>query len=74
MSLQQTVAQKYQSLEGEMLFVRNTDILSTMVRIPIVVIGLMLIALSGQSNNPLLLVETLILPFIRMAQLMFFMN
>jgi uncharacterized membrane protein len=46
MSLQQTVAQKYQTLEGEMLFVRNTDILSTMVRIPIVVIGLMLIALS----------------------------
>ena len=46
MSLQQTVAQKYQSLEGEMLFVRNVDILSTMVRIPIVVIGLMLIALS----------------------------
>ena len=46
MSLQRTVAQKYQSLEGEMLFVRNTDILSTMVRIPIVVIGLMLIALS----------------------------
>jgi len=46
MSLQQTVAQKYQSLEGEMLFVRNTDILSTMVRIPIVVIGLVLIALS----------------------------
>jgi len=46
MSLQQTVAQKYQSLEGEMLFVRNIDILSTMVRIPIVVIGLMLIALS----------------------------
>jgi len=29
-----------------MLFVRNTDILSTMVRIPIVVIGLVLIALS----------------------------
>ena len=46
MSLQQTVAQKYQSLEGEMLFVRNTDILSTMVRIPIVVIGLLLVALS----------------------------
>jgi len=46
MSLQRTVAQKHQSLEGEMLFVRNTDILSTMVRIPIVVIGLMLIALS----------------------------
>ena len=46
MSLQQTVAQKHQSLEGEMLFVRNVDILSTMVRIPIVVIGLMLVALS----------------------------
>jgi len=45
MSLQQTVAQKYQSLEGEMLFVRNKDILSTMVRIPIVVIGLILVAL-----------------------------
>ena len=47
MSLQQTVAQKHQSLEGEMLFVRNMDILSTMVRIPIVVIGLMLVALSA---------------------------
>ena len=46
MSLQQTVAQKHQSLEGEMLFVRNIGILSTMVRIPIVVIGLMLVALS----------------------------
>jgi len=46
MSLQRTVAQKYQSLEGEMLFVRNKDILSTMVRIPIVVIGLILVALS----------------------------
>ena len=46
MSLQQTVAQKHQSLGGEMLFVRNVDILSTMVRIPIVVIGLMLVALS----------------------------
>ena len=47
MSLQRTVAQKYQSLEGEMLFVRNKDILSTMVRIPIVVIGLILVALSA---------------------------
>ena len=46
MSLQRTVAQKHQSLEGEMLFVRNKDILSTMVRIPIVVIGLILVALS----------------------------
>jgi len=47
MSLQRTVAQKHQSLEGEMLFVRNTDILSTMVRIPLVVIGLILVALSA---------------------------
>ena len=47
MSLQQIVAQKHQSLEGGMLFVRNTDILSTMVRIPIVVIGLILVALSA---------------------------
>jgi len=47
MSLQQTVAQKHQSLEGEMLFVRNMDILSTMVRIPLVVIGLILVALSA---------------------------
>jgi len=47
MNLQQKVAQKHQSLGGEMLLVRNTDILSTMVRIPIVVIGLVLIALSA---------------------------
>jgi len=46
MNLQQIVAQKHQSLGGEMLLVRNMDILSTMVRIPIVVIGLVLIALS----------------------------
>ena len=47
MSLQQIVAQKHQSLEGEMLFVRKKDILSTMVGIPIVVIGLILIALTA---------------------------
>jgi len=47
MNLQQIVAQKHQSPGGEMLLVRNTDILSTMVRIPIVVIGLVLIALSA---------------------------
>ena len=46
MSLQRTVAQKHQSLEGEMLFVRNMDILSAMASIPMVVMGLMLIALS----------------------------
>ena len=45
--MQQIVAQKHQSLEGGMLFVRNTGILSTMVRIPIVVIGLILVALSA---------------------------
>ena len=74
MNLQQKVAQKHQSPGGEMLLVRNKDILSTMVRIPIVVIGLILEPYVHQSNNPLLLVEPLILPFIRMAQLMFFMS
>ena len=44
--MQQIVAQKYQSPGGEMLLVRKMDILSTMVRLPIVVIGLVLIALS----------------------------
>ena len=47
MNLQQKVAQKHQSPGGEMLLVRNRDILSTMVRIPIVVIGLVLAALSA---------------------------
>ena len=47
MNLQQKVAQKHQSPGGEMLLVRNMDILSTMVRIPIVVIGLVLVALSA---------------------------
>ena len=47
MNLQQIVAQKHQSLEGGMLFVRKKDILSTMVRIPIVVVGLILVALSA---------------------------
>jgi len=46
MNLQQIVAQKHQSSGVEMLLVGNTDILSTMARIPIVVIGLVLIALS----------------------------
>jgi len=46
MNLQQIVAQKHQSLGGEMLLVGNADILSAMVRIPVVVIGLVLVALS----------------------------
>ena len=46
MNLQQIVAQKHQSSGVEMLFVGNMDVLSTMARIPIVVIGLVLIALS----------------------------
>jgi len=46
LNLQQIVAQKHQSPGGEMLLVRKMDILSTMVRLPIVVIGLVLIALS----------------------------
>ena len=47
MNLQQIVAQKHQSSGGEMLLVGNMDILSTMARIPIVVIGLVLVALSA---------------------------
>jgi len=47
MNLQQIVAQKHQSPGGEMLLVRNTDIITTMVRIPIVVIGLVLVVLSA---------------------------
>ena len=46
MNLQQIVAQKHQSPGGEMLLVRKMDILSTMVRLPIVMIGLVLIVLS----------------------------
>jgi len=46
LNLQQIVAQKHQSPGGEMLLVRKMDILSTMVRLPIVVIGLVLIVLS----------------------------
>ena len=45
MKLQQIVAQKNQSLEKGILFVRSTDILSAMVRLPIVVMGLVLVAL-----------------------------
>ena len=47
MNLQQIVAQKHQSSGVEMLLVGNMDILSTMARIPIVVIGLVLVALSA---------------------------
>ena len=46
MNLQQIVAQKHQSPGGEMLLVRKMDIISTMVGLPIDVIGLVLIALS----------------------------
>ena len=46
MNLQRIVAQKHQSPGGEMLLVRKMDIISTMVGLPIVVIGLVLIVLS----------------------------
>lgn len=46
MNLQQIVAQKHQTPGGEMLLVGNMDILSAMARIPLVVIGLVLVALS----------------------------
>ncbi len=44
--MQQIVAQKHQSPGGEMLLVGKMDILSTMVRLPVVVIGLVLVVLS----------------------------
>ena len=47
MKLQQIVAQKPQSLEKGTLFVRSADIISTMVRLPIVVVGLVLVAFSA---------------------------
>jgi len=46
LNLQQIVAQKHQSPGGEMLLVGKMNILSTMVRLPLVVMGLVLIALS----------------------------
>tara|TARA_Y100000590_G_scaffold217205_1_gene245965 strand:- start:141 stop:1151 length:1011 start_codon:yes stop_codon:yes gene_type:complete len=46
LNLQQIVAQKHQSPGGEMLLVGKMDILSTMVRLPVVVIGLVLVVLS----------------------------
>jgi len=51
MNLQQIVAHKRQAPGGEMLLVRNMDILSTMVKIPIVVIGLVLVALSAPIHQ-----------------------
>ena len=74
MKLQQIVAQKHQSLEKEILFVRSADILSAMVRLPIVVMGLVLVALCAPIQQSLASSRTLILQFIRMAQLIFFMN
>ena len=59
MKLQQIVAQKNQSLEKGTLFVRNTDILSTMVRLPIVVVGLVLVALCAPIQQSLASSRTL---------------
>ena len=74
MNLQQIVAQKHQSSGVEMLLVGNTDFLSTMARIPIVVIGLVLVALSAPIQQSFASSRTLDFTIIRMAQLMFFMN
>ena len=57
-----------------MLLVRNMEILTTMVRIPIVVIGLMLIALSVPIQQSFGSSRALDFTFIQMAQPMFFMN
>ena len=59
MKLQQIVAQKHQSLEKEILFVRSADILSAMVRLPIVVMGLVLVALCAPIQQSLASSRTL---------------
>jgi len=59
MKLQQIVAQKNQSLEKEILFVRSTDILSAMVRLPIVVMGLVLVVLCAPIQQSLASSRTL---------------
>ena len=59
MKLQQIVAQKNQSLEKGILFVRSTDILSAMVRLPIVVMGLVLVALCAPIQQSLASSRTL---------------
>ena len=59
MKLQQIVAQKHQSLEKGTLFVRNANILSAMVRLPIVVIGLILVAFSAPIQQSLASSRTL---------------
>ena len=46
MKLHLVSAKKHQSLADGMLFVRSMDILTTMVRIPIIVLGLLLVALT----------------------------
>ena len=59
MKLQQIVAQKNQSLEKGILFVRSTDIISAMVRLPIVVMGLVLVALCAPIQQSLASSRTL---------------
>ena len=59
MKLQQIVAQKNQSLEKGILFVRSTDILSAMVRLPMVVMGLVLVALCAPIQQSLASSRTL---------------
>ena len=46
MKLHLVSAKKHQSMADGMLFVRRMDILTTMVRIPIIVLGLLLVALT----------------------------
>jgi uncharacterized membrane protein len=59
MKLQQIVAQKYQSLEKGTLFVRSTNIISAMVRLPIIVLGLILVAFSAPIQQSLASSRTL---------------
>ena len=59
MKLQQIVAQKHQSLEKGILFVRSANILSTMVRLPILVMGLVLVVFSAPIQQSLASSRTL---------------
>jgi len=59
MKLHLVSAKKHQSLMEGMLFVRSMDILTTMVRIPIIVLGLLLVALTMPIQQSLASSRTL---------------
>lgn len=59
MKLHLVSAKKHQSMAKGMLFVRSMDILTTMVRIPIIVLGLLLVALTMPIQQSLASSRTL---------------